>query len=356
VFFRRQEAVANLLSMLMFVPMGIRTGKKLLRARQYDVMNTHFVLPTGPIGHSLARFGGIPNVLSLHGGDLYDPSKFTSPHQHFFLRIWVRRLLRQANVVVGQSRNTLENMRRFYAPEIEGVQIPLGIQRPRLDAASRQHYGIGEEEVLLVTVGRLVARKAIPQLIAMMDAFREEKARLLIIGAGPQERLLKEEVRRRELDERVLFLGQVEESEKFRVLQMCDIYVSTSQHEGFGLVFLEAMASGLPVVCYDHGGQADFLENANTGYLVPLNDLSGMQTHCQQLMRDRELRRRIGQENMRRAEELFIDRCAQRYERIFQEAIEKRPLQTALAKPCFCSATHPLTIKGLSGEDAAGKE
>jgi glycosyltransferase involved in cell wall biosynthesis len=322
VFFRKQEAVANLFSMLAFLPMGVQTGKKLLRVGRYDVINTHFVLPTGPVGDALARFGDVPNVLSLHGGDLYDPSKWRSPHHHPYLRAWVRRLLRRADMVVGQSRNTLENMRRFYTPEIQGVQIPLGIRRPQAGAALRSHYGCQESDVLLVTVGRLVARKGLPQLITVMTDLRNAKVRLLIVGTGPQEQLLKEEVSKRQLTQQILFLGYVEEAEKFRILQMCDLYVSTSQHEGFGLVFLEAMACGLPIVCYDHGGQTDFLRDRETGYLIPLNATNLFKERCAALSGDPELRRAIGNHNKHLVEEYYIDNCATKYEQLFYETVK----------------------------------
>lgn len=321
VFFRKQEMVANLLSMLAYLPMGIREGKRYLLRERFDVINTHFVLPTGPVGDALSRFAKIPNVLSLHGGDLYDPSKAMSPHRHPLLRAWIRRLLRRADRIVGQSTNTIENMRRFYTPELKAARIPLGIKRPKREAVSRKEYRLGEEEVLLVTVGRLVARKAVPQLISMMASMRNEKLRLLIIGTGPQEKELKEACFQKGLAEKVLFLGHVEEGEKFRILQISDLYVSTSQHEGFGLVFLEAMASGLPVVCYNHGGQTDFLEDKATGRLLPLNDLSGFERACRSLIEDRVMRQQIGKENLKRVEELFIDRCAERYEAVFAEAI-----------------------------------
>jgi glycosyltransferase involved in cell wall biosynthesis len=321
VFFRKQEAVANFFSMLAFLPMGVRTGKKLFDAGRYDVINTHFVLPTGPVGDALARSAGIPNVLSLHGGDLYDPSKWLSPHRHPYLRTWVRRLLRRASMVVGQSRNTLENMRRYYAPEIQGVQIPLGIRRPPAVRSVRSHYGWHESDILLVTVGRLVARKGLSQLIGVMAALRNPKVRLLIIGTGPQEQLLKEEVSKQRLVPQVLFLGYVEEAEKFRILQMCDLYVSTSQHEGFGLVFLEAMACGLPIVCYDHGGQTDFLRDQQSGYLIPLNDVALFKERCELLVSDMGLRQRMGTYNMGQVEEYYIDQCAKRYESLFERVV-----------------------------------
>jgi glycosyltransferase involved in cell wall biosynthesis len=321
VFFRKQQAVANLFSMLAFLPMGVHTGKRLFKAGRYDIINTHFVLPTGPVGDALARFADVPNVLSLHGGDLYDPSKWLSPHQHVYLRSWVRRLLRRADVIVGQSRNTLENMRRFYSPELQGVQIPLGIRRPQAGAALRRHYGCQEADVLLVTVGRLVARKGLPQLITVMTALRNTKTRLLIVGTGPQEQLLKEEVRKQQLAQQILFLGYVKEAEKFCILQMCDLYVSTSQHEGFGLVFLEAMACGLPIVCYDHGGQTDFLRNRETGYLIPLNDTNLFKECCAALSSDPELRRAIGNHNKHLVEEYYIETCARKYEQLFYETV-----------------------------------
>ena len=126
-----------------------------------------------------------------------------------------------------------------------------------------------------------------------------------------------------DLNEHVHFLGQVEEAEKFRILAMSDLYVSTSQHEGFGLVFLEAMACGLPVVCYDHGGQSDFLEDQRTGGLLPLNDVDSFIARCAELISDSALRSRIGEENRRRMESLYIDACAARYEALFEETIAR---------------------------------
>lgn len=208
-------------------------------------------------------------------------------------------------MVAGQWSNTLQNMRRFYTPEIPGVKIPLGIRRPKPGAAERRTYGIGEDEKLLVTVGRLVARKAVNQLIHMMTAMKDERVRLLIIGSGPQEMALKHQVHESGLDHRVIFLGQVVESEKFQILRMCDVYVSTSQHEGFGLVFLEAMACGLPVVCYNVGGQTDFLEDGTTGYLVGLNEQDCFQDRCLLLIKNAGLRDKIGRDNRNRVEEYY---------------------------------------------------
>jgi glycosyltransferase involved in cell wall biosynthesis len=323
VFLRQQRATASLVSMASYMVDGTREGKKLLRQQSFDIINTHFALPSGPVGHALARFGGIPNVLTVHGGDIYDPSKFTSPHRHPLLKTWTRSLLSKADKVVGQSKNTLENVHKYYTSDLDSVRIPLGIDPPPMVSEDKFDYEFGEDEVRLITVGRLVPRKASIQLIRMMNVLKGTRAKLIIVGSGPEEKMLKAEVRASKLEDQVLFTGFVSDEEKFWLLQRSDIYVSSSQHEGFGLVFLEAMASGLPVVCYDHGGQTDFLQNDRNGYVVPLNDLEELRARCQQLIENSQLRKSIGQNNKDLVKEFYIDNCAKLYEDLFYETISQ---------------------------------
>lgn len=321
VYQRKQRAVASLTSMFSYVLQAIRVGRSLGKHTAFDIINTHFVLPSGPVGNELSRGWKIPNVLSLHGGDLYDPSKFTSPHRHLVLRIAVRYLLRRADTVVVASQNTLHNIQNYYLPDLPTAHIPLGIRRPSQTSADRADYGLSAQDTLLVTVGRLVQRKAISQLISMMSQLRTTGLKLLIIGSGPLEHALRAQSRSLNLDDAIIFLGQVNDEQKCKILRMCDLYVSTSQHEGFGIVFLEAMAAGLPIVCYDHGGHTDFLQNDVTGYVVPLNALNLFTERCRTLSAEDRLRSKIAKENYQRAESYYIDVCSARYEQIFLEAV-----------------------------------
>ena len=321
---RTKKAAGSLPSLLSYVPMAIRRGKALMKETRFDVINTHFAVPTGPVGDILARHGGIPNILSVHGGDLYDPSKWMSPHRHWILRRLIRGLLMRADRVVGQSSNTNANVGQFYAPEVEPALIPLGIERPVIQPANRADYGLDDEDVLLVTVGRLVARKGLPQLLDIVLGLKEHNAKLLIIGTGPEETTLKEKVAALNAAGLVQFLGGVSDQEKFDLLGMSDLYVSSSQHEGFGLVFLEGMAAGLPVVCYDHGGQTDFLTDGETGFIVPLNDREKLRTCIQELVIDRNLRQKIAEINQLRVERYFIESMALAYEDLFDKAIRDR--------------------------------
>lgn len=324
VFFRRQLAVANFPSMLAYLPSGLARGVSLPRAG-FDVVNTHFVVPTGPLGHALARWHRLPNVLSVHGGDLYDPSKRSSPHLHAPLRSAVRWMLAAADDVIGQSRDTVEHVNNLYGVRRDVGLIPLGIERPATRvAASRATFGLPQDAFVMVTIGRLVARKATTQLVDVLAASAIPNAHLLVIGDGPDAAAVRQRAADLGVAQRVHLPGQVSDADKYAALAIADAFVSTSQHEGFGLVFLEAMACGLPIVCYDRGGQTDFLASGETGFVVRLNDVIAFGHAVRAIHADIYLRRRLGQRNRQLVENYFIDSCAARYENVFAAAIDRR--------------------------------
>lgn len=321
VYFRKQQASANFPSMAAYMINGIRKGKELLTREKFDVINTHFALPSGPVGHALSKYSGLPNVLSVHGGDLYDPSKFTSPHRHVILRLWVRHLLRKADRLVGQSLNTVENVAKYYDSSLAVGLIPLGINRPQFESAQRSELGLEEDDFVMVTVGRLVSRKRLERLLAVMQQLNMSNLKLVVIGSGPKLEALSQLANQLGLGDKVVFEGFIPEQRKLALLKAADVYVSTSEHEGFGLVFLEAMAAGLPVVCYNHGGQTDFLENGKTGALLELNDESSFRQAVESLYGDTELRRTMGAYNVQRVEKYYIENCAREYEKLFEETL-----------------------------------
>jgi glycosyltransferase involved in cell wall biosynthesis len=333
VFFRRQLAVANMPSMAAYLPMGFWRGLRLGRKRAFDVINTHFVVPTGPLGDRLAARLGIPNVLSVHGGDLYDPSKPSSPHRHGWLRSAIAGMLRRADAVVAQSRDTSLNVSRIYGVPRPVELIPLGIARPPVGVrSSRGDYGIPGDAMVLVTVGRLVPRKSTAQLMQVLAKSPEKNIYLLVVGDGPDTPTITQAAEKHGVSDRVRMLGQVTEREKFAALAAADAFVSTSQHEGFGLVFLEAMSMGLPVVCYDRGGQTDFLATPTTGAVVKLNDTEAFTAAVLDLQRSPGRCEEIRRHNLAVVENFFIDRCARRYEAVFERAILARSPSFAAAR------------------------
>jgi glycosyltransferase involved in cell wall biosynthesis len=323
VFFRKKLAVANLPSMAAYLPTGLWRGLELGRKQRFDIINTHFAVPTGPLGDWLSSRLRIPNVLSVHGGDLFDPSKKSSPHRHAFLRRAVANLLRKADSVVAQSRDTARNVEQIYGVDRPVELIPLGIDRPPQNVpGARADFDIPRNAFVMVTAGRVVPRKATTQLVDTLAALTDSF--LVVIGDGPEAEAVKRRAAELGVANRLRMLGYVSDEVKYSALASSNVFVSTAQHEGFGLVFLEAMAFGLPIVCYNRGGQTDFLSTPDTGFVIALNDLQAFNNAVQSLRDSPQLAATVQRNNLVQVEDFFIERCAQRYEQLFAAAIAQR--------------------------------
>lgn len=324
---RSDPAAAPVISMLAYPPSAWLAATRLIRRERFDVVNGHFAIPTGPVSLPAARLAHVPHILSLHGGDIYDPSKRLSPHRFAVLRYTVTRVLRWSDVVIAQSTNTRDNVYRYY-PYRGAVEIvPLGIRIPAVTPAPRSSLGLPEGVFLLVTVGRLVPRKAVDELLRILARPGFQSLHLAVIGAGPELSPLQALAGQLRLGSRVHFLGRLSEEAKWQVLMASNAYASTTMHEGFGLVYVEAMAAGLPVVTYDNGGQTDFLADGVTGRLVSAGHQDDMADALAALAANPEAARQMGEANRSRAERHRIEVCAAAYEQIFEHAVaQHRPI------------------------------
>ena len=190
-----------------------------------------------------------------------------------------------------------------------------------MDRVPASEFKLPTDAFVIVTIGRLVARKQTTQLVAAIAASGVANAHLLVVGGGPDEEPVRRAAVAHGIRDRVHLLGRLGERDKYRALAASDLFASTSQHEGFGLVFLEAMAFGLPIVCYDHGGQTDYLATGTTGYVLRLNDAPAFARSIRNIAEMPDRGRSLGAFNARRVEEYFIDRCAERYEEAFEQAV-----------------------------------
>lgn len=336
VMMRNSTAAASYPSMASYVAAGWLHGKRMLNGAKFDIVNTHFALPTGPVGLRIARQSRVPNVLTVHGGDAYDPSKFISPHRHAVLRSMVRRVVRGSFCTVVNSQDTANNVRRYYDPEADVRVLPYGIERPmELEPTTREAHGLSERDFVLVAVGRFVRRKAFDRLIHVLAQIPDPRFKLLLLGDGPLEADLKALASELGVSGRVQFKGFVSEEDKFRLLRISDAFVYTSQHEGFGIVFLEALGAGLPVVCYDKGGQVDFLRDGVNARVVRLNDEDAFRQACEGLAADPERYEAMSKAARETAGGFYIDAYARRHVDIFESAI-KTAMRVLLLSVALC--------------------
>jgi glycosyltransferase involved in cell wall biosynthesis len=320
---RTELATATLLSMLSFFPTGLAKGSQILRKKRYDILNTHFAIPSGPTGVVLSRLFDKPQVLTVIGGDIYDPTKKLSPSNSRLLHTVVRCVLNSSSHIVAISGDIERRVREDYRCERDIKVIHYGLSPVSFEGRTRAQLGIREGDIVLISIGRLIKRKALDDLLLAVSRLEDEKIRLLIIGEGPEEPHLLDLAERLGLASRVDFLGAIWGEAKFQYLAASDMFVLPSVHEGFGLVFLEAMYCGLPVVASSSGGQTDFLRDGETGFLVPVGDVDALADKILRLGRDEALRKEISEFNRRYVERFRIGETARRYEALFTTVVQR---------------------------------
>ncbi len=324
VMMRDARATASLPSMLSFFPSSLVSGRKLLRQESFDIVHSVFAVPTGPSGLLLARYAKLPHVLSVLGGDLYDPSKKLSPHRTPGLRHAVKWVIHGSDSVVAESNDVAGWARTHYgAPEVE--LVPLSVSRPEFSPIDRDSlpFSLDSDSVILIAVGRLIPRKNLSTLLDVFATLDAARARLVLVGEGPELPDLQQQAQRLGIASRVHFAGFVSDIEKFQLLSAADVYVSTALHEGFGIVFLEAMACGLPVVAFDSGGQRDFLDD-EFSCLPKLGDGDAMSEDLHRLISDPARRTEMGNTASLRAGDFSPQRLAERFVEIYERVLTQR--------------------------------
>ncbi|MCU0821305.1 MAG: glycosyltransferase family 4 protein [Spirochaetes bacterium] len=319
IFFRKSRDAATFLSMLTYLPGAFIKGLGLAVKNRYSVINTHFVIPSGPVGYLLGIIFRIPNVISLHGGELYDPSKKLSPHKSRFWSAIVKYLLNRGDRLVAQSSNTRNNAIMYYNPIKRIDIIPLPFPEPEIPECSRKEFNINKGDFILSTCGRLVKRKAMDVIIKALGKIKIDKIKLYVMGDGPERENLMSIAREMGVAERVNFMGFVPESDKFKILTLSDLFVLTSLHEGFGIVYMEAMYCGLPIVCSDEGGQTDFLFNEENAILINVGDVDACAEAILRFYNDKKLYKKCSENNCKKINDFNAASVAKRYIEIFNQ-------------------------------------
>jgi len=255
------------LSKVLFPLVAAFSARALYRKYRFDAywaMMTYMLLPT-----MLAkRFGArAPHLVTLQDGDPYE-KVFGRMRMLPFLGL-IDRGFRTASViqVISQYLATWPPRRGSKSPIVlvhNGANPRDLNERVSFEDVQRMHerYGKKPGEIWLVNTARLVHQKGNDDTIRAL-AKLPERVKLMLVGGGPDEAMLKELANEFGVQKRVLFTGQVDRSEVSNYRKASDIFVGPSRSEGLGNAFLSAMASRLPVVTTQEGGLAEFVYGAH---------------------------------------------------------------------------------------------
>jgi phosphatidylinositol alpha-1,6-mannosyltransferase len=271
-------------------------------ARSITAVHAACLLPDGLLAWMLDQAWGIPYLCFFHGLDVLAPA------QNPWGRTQVARVLRGASQLVGPSRYVSDQVVELGAdPSKTHVVLP-GVDTERFSPVTqeargrvRKRLGLPCGRPLLLTVSRLITRKGHDKVIEALPLVlaRLPGVRYVIVGSGPNEPALRRLAAEKGVADTVQFAGEVRETELPDYYRAADLFVMPNREingdiEGFGIVFVEAAASGIPVIGGTSGGTADAVAHGTSGILVDPMDVAGIASQVLRLLADRELAARLG--------------------------------------------------------------
>jgi glycosyltransferase involved in cell wall biosynthesis len=282
--------------------------KELFKREDYDVVHTHHLFtPLSVFAAGIAKFMYPPRkcvVATNHSYHTWAERSFF----RFFSRFTVGST--QPDRVIAISEVSARLAERLGVNPERIRRIPLGVNLEKFNPSRRSEElrrELGaDSSVVILYLGRLVERKGVHYLLmALQQVLKEVKeVKLVVVGEGPWKGRLMKLSRELGLGEVVEFLGYKSREEVWKYCVSCDFMVAPStHHESFGLVVVEAMASGRPIIATDVTGFNEvFVEG--TGFLIPPRDVGALREKILLLARDRKLREEMG----RRAREEAVRR------------------------------------------------
>ena len=293
-----------------------------IRSRRIEVLHlTDFGAST--FGRIAGRLTGVPTIAQI--------ITHHSVHTHRGFPRYVEWAYRALAPSTARALAISDSVRRFATERMgfreeqtETLYYPLPSHSFRaadggeVDALRRQH-GIGNGDPIIGAVTRFFAVKGIRYLIDAFAEIRRERpdAWLVLVGRGPEEQKLRAQAEALGLGNRVIFAGFQRSVERY--IGLFDVSVVPSLEEGFGLVAVESMALGTPVVASRLDGLLEVIDNERSGLLVEPADPHAIAAGVLRVLRDEPLRRRLAEAGRRRALEFGIDRYVGRLTELYTE-------------------------------------
>ena len=264
-------------------------------------------------------------ILSEHTELLFIKEKVKTFKENFFRFIYkmiMFLLYHRAEAIVCVSMSIASHIKRFFLidPEkVKVIHVPVNIEEIRIRSQEKVHnYENSDNLPCIGTISRLLAAKGVNYLIeAFSDLIKRIDARLIIVGDGEEKDNLEKMVRDLKIEDRVSFLGFLENP--YNYLRGMDVFVLPSLYEGFPNVVIESMVCNVPVVATRSvGGLQELIDNGVNGLLVPPKDTKSLADSIYSLLRNKELKNRFSNEAYKRIDQFDSHKITKEYEVLMQ--------------------------------------
>ncbi|MEN3000059.1 MAG: glycosyltransferase family 4 protein [Acidilobaceae archaeon] len=283
----------------LIVPPSRDSLKQILQKISPDIIHAHHIFTLLPLlSIAIGKEMKVPSIATNH----------TIFLAHDSPRLWrtvsvllpTRRFLKHSDAVISVSRAADKFVESIMGPDFAAKRYVIS------GGVDTEKYAPGEEGDYVLFVGRLVFRKGLHVLLKAFSRLEHKDSRLLVVGKGYMEIPASFLIKSYGLERRVQLLGALPEREKVELFRKAKVVVVPSiVNESMGIVALEAMAAGKPVIATRVGGLEEIVEDRETGLLVPPGDPGSLARALDLLLSDKELRSKLGHNARRAAEERY---------------------------------------------------
>ncbi|MEB1806816.1 MAG: N-acetyl-alpha-D-glucosaminyl L-malate synthase BshA [Bacillaceae bacterium] len=324
IFFHEVEV--NQYSVFKHPPYDLSLASKIAevaRRQKLDILHVHYAVPHAICAFLAKQMVGdhLKIVTTLHGTDItvlgYDPS----------LSEIIRFGIEQSDTVTAVSNDLVRQTRELLDvnKDINTIYnfIDERVYYNRENTDLKRRYHIAEEEKVIVHISNFRPVKRVKDVILSFAKINEHlSSKLLLIGDGPELTVACQLVKQLGIEEHVLFLGS--QKDVAEILSISDLLLLLSEKESFGLVALEAMACGVPVIGTNIGGIPEVIEDGKTGYICEVGDISTISDKAISLLTDEELHKRMSESAQERVIDHFSSKdIVDQYEYIYHSTLNK---------------------------------
>ncbi len=302
-----------------------------------DVVHTQDEFSLGLFGKIMSRKMNIPFIHTYHTmweDYLHYISPFKGNHSNLkkVVRNFSKTFVRKASCVIAPSKKTAEYLKNECKVQNKPIYVvPTGIDIVPFKAENftdedrlnlKTSLGIAKDEKVILFLGRIADEKSIDVIIDQMpELFKKyNKVKFVIAGYGPQEEDLKAQVKKLNIQDKVIFTGKIPWVEVPKYYNMADVFVNASLTETQGLTFIEAMAASTPVVCKYAPNLTEFITNEKNGIFVHNN--SEFSDAIIRVLDDKDLRDTLISNGLETANDFSSEKFGEKLETIYSEMIK----------------------------------